>query len=97
MRPVVLTNARVRGVIPNIDTNGKQILSFDCRARSVYEGGSLSGALRKPTGHALLVLGNADTDWAKNLVCARHLLNIHLELARVLPVTFRVRRGKASS
>lgn len=46
---------------------------------------------------ALLVLVNADTDWAENLVCARHLLGIHLELVRVLSVTFRVRRGKAGS
>jgi hypothetical protein len=53
--------------------------------------------MRKRTVHALLVLVNADTDWAENLVCARHLLGIHLELVRVLSVTFRVRRDKASS
>jgi hypothetical protein len=31
---------------------------------------------------------NADTDRTENLVCARHLLDIHLELAHVLSVDF---------
>lgn len=31
---------------------------------------------------------NADTDWTEHLVCARHLLDIHIELAHVLLVDF---------